>query len=1029
MSRWAVLLMLPAFALGMVIQKINGAGQSEISHASSGGGTHIYISGTDIGSAFAPPKVFIGINADAECVVQPFTSNRNRLHCIISPENLPAPDADYNLTGRFVTEPMRVLKEGRLAQCWHVGGLNHNCMVVFDVGATPRVYRMLTPVVESGSLMRVVGRGIDGGVAGDPKMMAMLYRGLNKATGSCGQKDCQASNVGTETVGCITRLGGDEGDGALGQESAVATAFSSDTEFGCRLDALASGLSAGFFNLSLYANDVKHRGNAYLGFSGSGAIDLSTGSPFDAELLPRISSIYPKEGSLAGGTDLTIVGTGFGSDTAALRINVGSASCAVTSITDVALYCRIEPLSSGLAEPPVAIGTMKSSPGERGARWQWATGKHVLLPSFATPVDWTEAGTTTFIDGWFEAPVDGEVTFMLRQDAVSKLYWSGSDIANRTTTLASVTSVAEHLRKAVKVEKWTTAIQLWRSSSDYYNFTCTLCEGDVHLRPDSAPDETLYDWNIDQTFSRQSGASILFTRQSGEFQAHATGTYVFFIATSLLAYHRFFIDEVQIIRAGPYGNAVNGLQGSIFLTRGQWYRFELQHFAESAPPSSTTARVEWLPPGDTSRTIFAPYERRVWPSLQSTSSAVSPRVTLVSGQRYWLGLECNHSASSTNQWGIAEVPPCAVGARMHTTRLPVDSSIERRRLTSRTRVMATGSNGAPTQCDTIRDHLRCCASFDLNGDPCVPAISLFNNGRPCMNSQWVVGSQPTQQAACPARRDATTPIWKAREKLGNMVSCHTLTDRVACSSAIDGRTQAIHLNQPCMAASTMFANGNVCETARYVKDLDPTGTASLAEAASPYMHVASGRDILHHEVQSITLTQASTTKLEQTITFTAVNCSNSTSNDGDCIGISGGTVQLALGDLSSEPISITSTGSDIPSAFRPLLGDTYSGVTVISVVVGQRTVTWVLALTTPWTSCTNQLNLPLLSTVRVAKVTANVTISGTGSCLSGGIDLAYGNGNATAFLPWAASEAVAAAIITSLLPSSVSIGRTDNSDA
>jgi hypothetical protein len=201
---------------------------------------------------------------------------------------------------------------------------------------------------------------------------------------------------------------------------------------------------------------------------------------------------------LAGGTDLTIVGTGFGSDTAALRINVGSASCAVTSITDVALYCRIEPLSSGLAEPPVAIGTMKSTPGERGARWQWATGKHVLLPSFATPVDWTEAGTTTFIDGWFEAPVDGEVTFMLRQDAVSKLYWSGSDIANRTTTLASVTSVAEHLRKAVKVEKWTTAIQPWRSSSDYNNFIygttllcrswSTLCEGDVHFRPDSAPD-------------------------------------------------------------------------------------------------------------------------------------------------------------------------------------------------------------------------------------------------------------------------------------------------------------------------------------------------------------------------------------------------------------------------------------------------------------------------------------------------------------------------------------------------------------
>ena len=35
------------------------------------------------GSAFSPPSVFIGINADAECVVQPFTSTRNRLHCIM----------------------------------------------------------------------------------------------------------------------------------------------------------------------------------------------------------------------------------------------------------------------------------------------------------------------------------------------------------------------------------------------------------------------------------------------------------------------------------------------------------------------------------------------------------------------------------------------------------------------------------------------------------------------------------------------------------------------------------------------------------------------------------------------------------------------------------------------------------------------------------------------------------------------------------------------------------------------------------
>jgi len=357
MGPWVVLvlLLLPTFAMAAVVQKVAGPDQSEVSHASSGGGAHIYLSGVDIGSAFAPPKVFIGINADAECKVQPFTSSRNRLHCIVSPENLPAPNPDYypngldlnfgggghGRSGRtrdplFVREPLRVLKEGRLAPCWHVGGLNHNCMIEFDVAATPRVYRMLTTLVESGGHVRVVGRGIDGGVTGDPKVMATLYRGHNMATGSCGQKDCQASNMGMETVGCITRLGGEEGDSVLGQKTAVATAYSSDNSFGCKLGALEPGLTAGFFNLSLYLNDAKHRGNAYLGFMSTGAIDLSTGSPFDAELLPRISEIVPSEGSLAGGTDLTIFGTGFGADTTALRILVGSASCAVTSVTKAA---------------------------------------------------------------------------------------------------------------------------------------------------------------------------------------------------------------------------------------------------------------------------------------------------------------------------------------------------------------------------------------------------------------------------------------------------------------------------------------------------------------------------------------------------------------------------------------------------------------------------------------------------------------------------------------------------------------------
>ena len=242
---WLSVLMLALVALpvrGMVIQRVTGANDSEVSHASSGGGAHVYIMGTDIGSAFAPPFVYVGTNLDAQCVVQPFTSNRNRLHCILDPENLPAPDVVYSTTGRFLQEPLTVMKDGRIAECWHVGSINHGCFLTFDVAGTPRVLRMRTPVVESGGFVRVVGHGINGGLTGDPKIMSALYRGAQQVVGACGQKDCQASNMGTETVGCISREGGEEGDRVLGQNNAVALAYSDDTSYGCQLDALPSTL-------------------------------------------------------------------------------------------------------------------------------------------------------------------------------------------------------------------------------------------------------------------------------------------------------------------------------------------------------------------------------------------------------------------------------------------------------------------------------------------------------------------------------------------------------------------------------------------------------------------------------------------------------------------------------------------------------------------------------------------------------------------------------------------------------------------
>ena len=235
------LLLAPAAVTGFVIQRVFGANSSELSHVSAGGGAHVYLTGTSIGTAFAPPIVYIGIQAQAQCIVQPFTSTNNRLHCIVFADGLPPPTPVYTASGVFESHPFRVYKAdgSRLAQCWHVGGLNHGCFIQFDLGGTPRVERLLTRVVDSGGLVRVRGRGIDGGLMGNNRMLSTFYRGSTPVLGACGEKDCQASNMGSETVGCSSRLGNTEGDGtSTAQGNAIAVAYTDERSFGCRLDTL-----------------------------------------------------------------------------------------------------------------------------------------------------------------------------------------------------------------------------------------------------------------------------------------------------------------------------------------------------------------------------------------------------------------------------------------------------------------------------------------------------------------------------------------------------------------------------------------------------------------------------------------------------------------------------------------------------------------------------------------------------------------------------------------------------------------------
>ena len=166
---------------------------SDIAKMSVAGGSHIYLIGTNLGSPFNPPYVFIG--SVARCDVQPFTSTKNRLHCIVSPHRLPPMDLEYNATNREVMLPLRVFKGTRLAQCWHSDGKNTNCWVYFDPSATPRVERVLTPVLEPSATVRVTGYGLDGGVSGDPTVYLTLYRGDTPSVGGAPSRSARAKRA------------------------------------------------------------------------------------------------------------------------------------------------------------------------------------------------------------------------------------------------------------------------------------------------------------------------------------------------------------------------------------------------------------------------------------------------------------------------------------------------------------------------------------------------------------------------------------------------------------------------------------------------------------------------------------------------------------------------------------------------------------------------------------------------------------------------------------------------------------------
>ena len=97
--------------------------------------------------------------------------------------------------------------------------------------------------------------------------------------------------------------------------------------------------ASGFFNVTVDVHREK-RGTAYRQWQRS--VDVAEAMLYDVEMAPRLTGVSPQLGSLAGGTDITIKGSGFGGDAAALSVSVGGTPCAISALTPSSIYCRVD---------------------------------------------------------------------------------------------------------------------------------------------------------------------------------------------------------------------------------------------------------------------------------------------------------------------------------------------------------------------------------------------------------------------------------------------------------------------------------------------------------------------------------------------------------------------------------------------------------------------------------------------------------------------------------------------------------------